>query len=120
MGMTRRERWDHDHITDSMKLALIILLDDGRVMLCAKPRSWIGVSGRRVTIQTVEALYNRALVRIIVESRHHKTHTLRLTQLGEFAAQGVQLSLKSGSFVSGRAPHGISERTACFIAEITS
>jgi hypothetical protein len=108
-----------EHLTDSMKLALMILLEDGRAVLSAYPKCWLGVSGRRVAIQSAMALYDRALVRIIVESRHRKMHIIRLTELGEFAAEGVKLKWTNNNTYRS-SPHGVSEKAARFIVEVTS
>jgi hypothetical protein len=106
-------------LTDAMKLALMILLDDGRLVLGAYPKCWAGASGRQVRLQSATALYDRGLVRLIVESRHRKTHILRLTPLGEYAAEGVKLKWTNNN-THRSAPHGVSEKAARFIVEVTS
>jgi hypothetical protein len=39
--------------------------------------------------QTVEAAYDRCLVKITVESRHRRRHKLELTEIGEAVARGL-------------------------------
>jgi hypothetical protein len=54
--------------------------------------SWVvpAVPDARFARQTVEAAYDRCLVKITVESRHRRRHRLELTEIGEHVARGLQ------------------------------
>ena len=66
-------------------------------------------------ISTIEALYDRYLIKIVVESRHRRRHTAMLTDIGEYAAKEIQREFLSAP---PKTPHGISEDAARFIVEV--
>lgn len=48
------------------------------------------VPGIKFQNHTAEALYDRCLVKITVESRHRRRHKLELTQIGEAVARDIE------------------------------
>lgn len=96
-------------LTPSLKRALTILLEEGSAI--RDHDYWRTPSGRKLYIVTIEALYDRYLVKIVVESRHRRRHTAMLTDVGEYAAEGI---------LNERDPKHISEEAALFIAEVVS
>ena len=94
-------------LTVSLKRALVVLLEDGEVIRW--PRCWIGQSKRRIFEVTMLALYDRYLVKIVVESRHRRRHTAVLTDIGWYAARDIQRESKNAA---------VTEESALFIAEV--
>ena len=104
-------------LSTACKQALVILLEGGGAI--RETNCWRGLRGEQIHLLTVESLYERYLVAIVVESRHRKRHTVRLTYVGELAASEIQRR-----FTYGHAPpnghHAISEKAARFIVEVVS
>lgn len=80
-----------DTLSDSLKRALVIILEDGQIIKQAG--LWRGSSGRAVPLQTVLALFDRYLIKIVVESRHRRRHAAKLTDVGEYAAEQIAVEL---------------------------
>ena len=93
---------------------MIILLEDGGII--RDTDYWRGKSGRKVYFSTIESLYDRYLVKIIVESRHRRRHTVILTEVGQYCAKEIQREFANAE--SSFLPHKISEQTALFITEV--
>ena len=98
-------------LTPACKRALVILLSNP---LFRHRSGWRDNDENLVRQETIEALYERYLVKIVVESRHRRRHTAKLTEVGEYAAReiGRQFSLPE--------KQGVSEKVGQFICEITS
>lgn len=100
-------------LTPACKRALVVMLEDNLIRINS---GWKGESGKLVRQETIEALYDRYLVKIVIDSRHRKRHTAKLTEVGEFAAREIE---RQFLMVSRSAPpHKISEQAARFIAEV--
>lgn len=103
----------------AMKRALIIILEDER--LISEPHRWRSPNDRVVINQTFFSLYDRFLVKVVVDSRHRKRHTALLTDVGYHAACNLQREMIDREFYkSANASLGISEASARFITEVTS
>lgn len=109
--MTANRRGD---LSSPIKRALIVLLEDGLILRNAG--YWIGSSRRKVLVQTIEAMYDRYLIKIVVESRYRRRHTASLTDVGEYAAREIKRQI--AEVPAPLAPHGISETAARFITEV--
>ena len=110
----------HAPLGDSMKRALVILLEDGS--LNAEQHRWRSPKCRAVINQTLYSLYDRYLVKIVVESRHRKRHTALLTDIGRHAATNIQRE-EIEQRIAANSPSNagrISEASARFIVEVTS
>ena len=103
-------------LSNPQRRGLIVLLEDESILRNAG--YWIGSSRRKVGIQTVEALYDRYLIKIVVESRHRRKHIAMLTDVGEYAAREIQRQI--AEVPAPLAPNGISETAARFIVEIVA
>lgn len=90
--MTEQPRTD---LTDSIKRALVIILEDGEVTKVT--HGWRGSSGRSIFTRTVFALYERYLVKIVVENHHRRRQMAKLTDVGEYAARMIKLDLEAGA-----------------------
>lgn len=97
------------------KRALVMLLEDGFAL--RDTNYWRSPTDRRIYIRTIETLYDRYLVKIVVESRHKRRHTVKLTEVGEYAARDIQREFLLAPPDEPKSPHGISEKTARFIVE---
>lgn len=71
-----------------MKTALISLKRAGADALAT---FWRTPAGERIENKTIYALYDRYLVKMVLDSRHRKRTTALLTDLGEHAARGVEI-----------------------------
>jgi hypothetical protein len=91
-------------------------MEDGSLILDA--HYWRGISGRKCIKATIESLYDRYLVKIIVESRHRRRHTVKLTEVGELTAREIERQFSAPQPPGSH--HKISERASRFIAEVTS
>ena len=100
-------------LSTASKRALVILLEDEMVVRATN--FWSGKSKRNIYISTIEALYDRYLIKIVVESRHRRRHTAMLTDIGEYAAKEIQREFLSAP---PKTPHGLSEQAARFIVEV--
>lgn len=104
----------NEGLTASVKRAMVIMLEDKSVTKQA--HYWEGPSGRKIFLQTIIALYDRYLVKLIVESRHRRLQKAFLTDVGSYAAQQIQ---REFAMPDGECRHAIiSESSAQFIAEI--
>lgn len=106
-------------LTTPLKRALIIMLEDREVR--RDTTFFIGRSGRKMFVQTIVALGERYLAKIIVEGRvgSRPRQSAALTDAGFYAARGVQNEFEKAAAQRGE-PRKISESTARFIAEVTS
>lgn len=103
----------------AMKRALVILLEDE--LLIAEEHRWRSPKDRTVINQTFYSLYDRYLVKVVVDSRHRKRHTASLTDVGYHAACSIQRELVDRECRKEEAdPRGISEASARFIQQVTS
>ena len=93
----------------------MILLEGGGAI--REAGCWRGLRGERIHILTIESLYERCLVKIVVESRHRRRHTAMLTDVGELAAREIKRQFEVG-YSRANAPHGVSEKVARFISEV--
>lgn len=114
--MTRRERYARrEDLTPPAKRALIVLLEDGSVTKQAN--YWSGPSGRKIRTETILAIYDRYLIKIVTESRHRKLQTAKLTDVGEYAAQAIQREV---AYADGEKlkPKPLTEDAQRFIVEV--
>lgn len=81
--MTKHE---HGSLKNTFRRALVILHGGN---LVREHDFWRRHDGMAVNIKTIEALYDRALVKIVVESRHRKIHTAKLTEIGACVARDL-------------------------------
>jgi hypothetical protein len=84
----RDSRSARELLTRPIKSALEILLADGS--LIRKGHFWYGSSGGRVAYQTIEAMYSRALCKIVTESRHRRKQMAELTEIGLRVARDLK------------------------------
>ena len=101
-------------LSPQLKRCLVIILDDASMV--REAHYWRGVSGRKCTQATIESLYDRYLIKIIVESRHRRRHTAKLTEVGELAAREIERQFSIA--IPAASPHRISEQAARFITEV--
>jgi DNA-binding MarR family transcriptional regulator len=106
-----------DDLTPGVKRALLMILANGNVIRGA--RGWHGGDGGIVVAQTVEALYDRYLVKIVVENRHRRRHTLTLTDIGERVARDLQREALEYEAISGP-PRQVSENAQRLIVEMVA
>ena len=100
-----------------MKKNLMLLLDGGKaIQECGW---WKLKDGNKILTQSVLSLYDRCLVKIVVETKFRRRHSAELTVIGYHVARDLktQESLRQGG-VAISAPHGISEKASLFIAEV--
>lgn len=108
-------------LTPVQKSALVILLNHGS--LIREGHHWASASGARVPLPTILALYERYLVKIVVESKYRKRQAAKLTDVGEYAAAEIERQLLHPADREGRPGKptaGLSEKAARFIVEVTS
>lgn len=108
-----RQHEKRQDLSAASKRALVILLEDG--LIIRETNFWNGKSRRNIYISTIEALYDRYLIKIVIEGRHRRRHTAMLTDIGEYAAKEIQRELAP---VPPNAPHGIPEDAVWFISEV--
>jgi hypothetical protein len=107
--------WRRHDLSFALKRAMVTLLEDGSLM--KNGSRWKGSSLRTVTTQSVTALYDRYLIKIVVESRYRRRHCAILTDIGQYAAREIQRELTG--ILLPAPPHNISEQSARFITEVT-
>lgn len=106
-----------DDLTATFKRALMILLEDKSA--AKQGHYWEGPSARKIFMPTIVALFDRYLIKIVVESRHRKRQTAMLTDIGRYAALQIQREFAMPE--EGEPRHLIiSESSARFIAEIVT
>lgn len=113
MSRNRADEIKREDLSAASKRALVVILEDEKIIRAQN--FWSGKSNRDIYISTIEALYDRFLIKIVVESRHKRRHTAMLTDIGEYAAKEIQREFTSAP---PRTPHGISEDAARFISEV--
>jgi hypothetical protein len=96
-------------LTHPIKRALLILIEDRKLLHDGS--RWLGESQRGVIFQTIEAMYSRYLIKIVIDNRHRRRQVAMLTEIGECVARDL---LRGTDIV---APAKISEDAARFIAE---
>jgi len=102
----------------AMKKALVVLLEDGSLQ--AEEHRWRSPRDRTVINQTLYSLYDRYLVKVVVDSRHRKRHTAMLTDVGYHAASNIQRELVERDVHGENNRPRVSEAAARFIVEVTS
>ncbi len=104
-------------LTVNMKNNLMLLLDGGKAI--QERGWWILKNENKILTQSILSLYDRCLVKIVVETKFRRRHSAELTQIGYHVARDLktQESLRQVG-VSMSAPHGISEEAARFIVEV--
>lgn len=83
------ERTADTDLTPPMKAALLALKRAGAI---AAATCWQTPTGERIQNQTMYALYDRYLVKMVLDSRHRRRTTALLTEIGEHAARGVEVA----------------------------
>jgi len=87
--MSRKvSRHTREPITHPVKIALDIMLAGGP--LTRKGHFWYGAGGDRVAYQTIEAMFTRALCKIVTESRHRRKQIAELTEIGLRCARDLK------------------------------
>jgi hypothetical protein len=76
-------------LTPSMKAALLALRRAGAL---AAATYWHTPTGERIENQTMYALYDRYLVKMVLDSRHRRRTSALLTEIGEHAARGIEMA----------------------------
>lgn len=106
-----------ERLSPSIKRALLLLLEDGE--LYAGGGKWLGTRGRSVRFDVVEAMYARLLIKIVVQSRHRRRQTAKLTEIGLHVARDLRRELSDlADYGAPRALPTISESAQHLIAEI--
>jgi hypothetical protein len=76
-------------LTSGMKAALLALRRAGAL---AAATCWHTPTGERIENQTIYALYDRYLVKMVLDSRHRRRTSALLTEIGEHAARGIEIA----------------------------
>lgn len=106
------------HLPATLKNALVVTLDDRSLQKLGS--YWTGSSGRRFATATIEALFDRCLMCIGVESRHRNRYTAKLTDAGQHAARAIRDEIASAVAAETGRPRPISEEVSKFIAQAVS
>lgn len=77
-----------EKLSDRLRRALIICLEDGPIEFGL--HYWTGKSERRIEFKTIMVLYERFLVKIIIENRGRGNRVAELTELGEGVARDLK------------------------------
>lgn len=127
----RRRKMAHDQrerLTPGIRRALLILFDDQKLLRQRnrlrrgqhEHHHWIGSSDRAVQFVTIQAMYARYLIKIVVESRHQRQHTAVLTEIGQRVAHDISREQENGfqqiEMSSPTSP--VCEETAHFITSV--
>jgi len=84
-----RER-GHDHrqsLTPAMRRALRVLHIDGEAV--RQTKFWYTERERLIGTETIIALFDRYLVKVVVENHHRRRQIAALTEIGEMVAFGL-------------------------------
>lgn len=105
-------------LTRDMQCALLICKRDGRLVEAGK--IWFGEKSRlEVKAKTIYSLFDRYLLTVTFGGNTRRLHHARLSETGEFVANSLTDLSVIAPAVS-LAPHGISEESARFIAQVTA
>lgn len=109
-------------LTPTLKRALVILLQDGHLDRQHNRNEhtnnyWISRCARKCALVTILSLYDRYLVKIVVESRHRRRQRATLTDVGVFAAREIERQMLGPPLASSQI-HPVSEDVALLISEI--
>lgn len=102
----------------AMKKALVIILEDGSLL--SEEHRWRSPKDRTVINQTFYSLFDRYLVKVVVDSRHRRRHTAFLTDVGHHAASNILREFIDHDFRAQRGELLLSEEASRFIALVTS
>lgn len=102
-------------LNSTMKRALLTIYRDQSV--ARETGFWRGRSGAGIYFSTISGLFDRLLVKIVVESRHRRRHTAVLTEIGLRVARDIDRELACLPPRSEGEP-ALSEESALFIAAV--
>ncbi len=107
-------------ITAPQRRNIVMIFEDGPFL--HEATCWRNRQAQMIPHRSIQSLFARYLVMIVVESRYRRRHTVLLTEVGERVARDLIRERDEGpSKISKRSSRNyISEKSALFIAEITS
>lgn len=115
MVVVRNLRATNTYLRGTLHKVVIRLHEEGPFN--REGKIWKNAGGDTIFQQSVEALYERLLVTIVVESRHRKRHTVMLTDIGRAVARDL---IRTRDERQSFEKPPVSEESAVFIAQVTA